>query len=168
MRILVTCANGFVGRALCGHLGTLGRVVVSAMRRAFGRADETVIGDIDGATDWTAFVFNSAIKVNGEGRAAAYRETDAAAPEDAYAMSKWKAEQGLQRIALQTGLEVVILRPPLVYAGVKANFLRLLRMVQRLCGSLQVNIKKTRRLLDWCSPLKLDQGLKKAAGEQFS
>ncbi len=183
MRILVTGANGFVGRALCGHLGTLGQVVVSAVRRASGLADEAVVGDIDGATDWTAalrgcdavvhlvarvhvmddtaqdplalyratnveatlnlarqaaaagvkrFVFISTIKVNGEGRDVAYRETDVAAPGDAYAMSKWEAEQGLQRIARETGLEVVILRPPLVYGpGVKANFLQLMRIVGR-------------------------------------
>ncbi len=183
MRILVTGANGFVGRALCGHLGTLGQVVVSAVRRASGLADEVVVGDIDDATDWTAalrgcdavvhlvarvhvmddtaqnslalyratnveatlnlarqaaaagvkrFVFISTIKVNGEGRDAAYRETDVAAPGDAYAMSKWEAEQGLQRIARETGLEIVILRPPLVYGpGVKANFLRLMRIVGR-------------------------------------
>lgn len=69
------------------------------------------------------FVFISTIKVNGEGRDAAYRETDVPAPEDAYAISKWEAEQGLQRIAQETGLEVVILRPPLVYGPeVKANF----------------------------------------------
>lgn len=78
------------------------------------------------------FVFISTIKVNGEGRDAPYRETDAAEPDDAYAISKWEAEQGLQQIAAETGLEVVILRPPLVYGpGVKANFLRLLRMVER-------------------------------------
>ena len=78
------------------------------------------------------FVFISTIKVNGEGRDAAYRETDVPAPEDAYAISKWEAEQGLQRIAQETGLEVVILRPPLVYGpGVKANFLRLMQTVER-------------------------------------
>jgi nucleoside-diphosphate-sugar epimerase len=44
------------------------------------------------------FVFISSIKVNGEGRDAAYRETDTPAPADAYAISKWEAEQGLQRI----------------------------------------------------------------------
>ena len=78
------------------------------------------------------FVFISTIKVNGEGRDAPYRETDAAAPEDAYAISKWEAEQALQQIAADTGLEVVILRPPLVYGpGVKANFMRLLRTVER-------------------------------------
>lgn len=78
------------------------------------------------------FVFISTIKVNGEGRDAAYRETDVPAPEDAYAISKWEAEQGLQRIAQETGLEVVILRPPLVYGPeVKANFLRLMKAIQR-------------------------------------
>ena len=78
------------------------------------------------------FVFISTIKVNGEGRDAAYRETDAPAPEDAYAVSKWEAEQGLRRIAQETGLEVVVLRPPLVYGpGVKANFRRLIDTVAR-------------------------------------
>jgi len=78
------------------------------------------------------FVFISTIKVNGEGRDAPYCESDMPAPEDAYAMSKWEAEQGLQRIAQETGLGIVILRPPLVYGpGVKANFLRLMQMLQK-------------------------------------
>ena len=78
------------------------------------------------------FVFISSIKVNGEGRDAPYRETDPPAPEDAYAVSKWEAEQGLWKIAQETGLEVVILRPPLVYGpGVQANFRRLLDTVAR-------------------------------------
>lgn len=74
------------------------------------------------------FVFLSSIKVNGEGGAVPYRETDAAAPQDPYAISKREAEQGLREIAAQSGMEVVILRPPLVYgAGVEANFLRLMQ-----------------------------------------
>lgn len=78
------------------------------------------------------FVYVSSIKVNGEGGDVPYRETDAAAPEDAYAISKWEAEQGLHRIAADTGLEVVILRPPLVYGpGVKANFLNMMRWLHR-------------------------------------
>lgn len=78
------------------------------------------------------FVFVSSIKVNGEGRDEPYRETDAPAPEDGYAISKWEAEQGLHEIARETGLEAVILRPPLVYgSGVKANFRRLLDTVAR-------------------------------------
>lgn len=79
------------------------------------------------------FVFVSSVKVNGEGRDAPYRETDPPAPEDDYAISKWEAEQGLLQIARETSLEVVILRPPLVYGpGVKANFRRLLDVVA--CG----------------------------------
>lgn len=78
------------------------------------------------------FVFVSTIKVNGEGHDAGYRETDVPAPGDAYAISKWEAEQGLRPIAAETGLEVVILRPPLVYGpGVKANFLRLIQTVRK-------------------------------------
>ncbi|HEY9098814.1 MAG TPA: SDR family oxidoreductase [Thiobacillus sp.] len=78
------------------------------------------------------FVFISTIKVNGEGRGTPYRETDAAAPKDAYAISKWEAEQGLRLISQETGMEVVILRPPLVYGpGVKANFLRLMQTVKK-------------------------------------
>ena len=78
------------------------------------------------------FVFISTIKVNGEGRDEPYIETDIVAPVDPYAISKWEAEQGLQQIARDTGLEVVILRPPLVYGpGVKANFLRLMRLIQQ-------------------------------------
>jgi len=77
-------------------------------------------------------VFVSSIKVNGEGRAAPYTEADPAAPRDAYACSKWEAEQGLWAIAATTGMEVAILRPPLVYGpGVGANFLRILRWVAR-------------------------------------
>ena len=78
------------------------------------------------------FVFVSTVKVNGEGREAPYTTLDLPHPRDAYAVSKWEAEQGLHEIAVQTGLEVVILRPPLIYGpGVKANFLRLLQAVDR-------------------------------------
>lgn len=80
------------------------------------------------------FVFASSVKVNGEATAAdhPYTERDAPAPQDAYAISKWEAEQGLRQIAASTGMEVVIIRPPLVYGpGVKANFAALMRAVQR-------------------------------------
>ena len=201
------------------------------------------------------FVFISSIKVNGEstqlGRP--FTTDDVPAPQDAYGVSKVEAEQGLHKIARQTGMEVVIIRPPLVYGpGVKANFAAMMswlqrrvplplgaihnqrslvaldnladlivtclthpaaanqtflvsdgedvsttellrrmgqalgrpaRLVplpasilklaaamvgkpdvaQRLCGSLQVDIEKTRRMLGWAPPLSLDEGLKKAA-----
>ncbi|MBA2350583.1 MAG: SDR family oxidoreductase [Burkholderiales bacterium] len=78
------------------------------------------------------FVFISTVKVHGEGGESCFRESDAPAPTDAYAISKWEAEQALLRIAAETALEVVILRPTLVYGpGVRGNFLSLLRAVER-------------------------------------
>lgn len=75
-------------------------------------------------------LFLSSLKVNGEGGDCAYGENDAPAPADAYAISKHEAEVLLQHISAATGMEIVILRPPLVYGpGVKANFLRLLQTV---------------------------------------
>jgi len=78
------------------------------------------------------FVYVSSIKVNGEGRADPYTEADQPAPVDPYGISKFEAEQELQSIAGKTGLEVVIVRPPLVYGPeVKANFLQLIKLVDR-------------------------------------
>jgi len=82
----------------------------------------------------TRFVFISSVKVNGEstepGRA--FTEADEPDPQDAYGLSKHEAEQGLRQLAADTGMEVVIIRPPLVYGpGVKANFAALMRAVQR-------------------------------------
>lgn len=71
------------------------------------------------------FVFVSSIKVNGEATAAGrpFTGQDAPAPLDAYGISKWEAEQALRALAADTGMEVVIVRPVLVYGpGVKANF----------------------------------------------
>lgn len=86
------------------------------------------------ATGARRFVYVSSIKVNGEqtmhGRA--YRHDDKPAPQDPYGISKHEAEVGLRAIAVATGLEVVIVRPPLVYGpGVKANFAALMHIVQR-------------------------------------
>lgn len=80
------------------------------------------------------FVFLSSVKVNGEatlpGRA--FDAGDVPAPQDAYGLSKHEAEVGLRKIASQTGLEVVIIRPPLVYGpGVRANFAALMHAVAR-------------------------------------
>lgn len=80
------------------------------------------------------FIFISSIKVNGEVTQAGkpFTADDIANPQDPYAVSKLEAEQGLLKIAQETGMEVVIIRPPLVYgAGVKANFLSMLRAVKR-------------------------------------
>jgi nucleoside-diphosphate-sugar epimerase len=79
------------------------------------------------------FVFLSSVKVNGECTIDSHFFTsdDIPAPEDAYGLSKWEAEQGLWEIASQTGMEVVVVRPPLVYGlGVKGNFARLLNIVR--------------------------------------
>lgn len=78
------------------------------------------------------FVFVSTIKVNGEGRDTPYTESDLASPQNPYAISKWEAEQGLRDIAARTGMEMVILRPPLVYGpGVRGNFLRLMHLIDK-------------------------------------
>jgi UDP-glucose 4-epimerase len=79
------------------------------------------------------FVFVSSIKVHGERSASApFVATDRPAPLDDYGRSKLVAEVGLARIAADTGLEVVVVRPPLVYgAGVGGNFRRLLEWVNR-------------------------------------
>ena len=201
------------------------------------------------------FVFVSSIGVNGVQSAPgkAFSEADQPNPHNAYALSKWEAEQGLLRVADETGMEVVIIRPPLVYGcGAPGNFGSLMRalqrgwplplgaihnqrslvaldnlvdlvvtclthpaaanqtflvsdgedvsttellrrmgaamgrparlipvparclklaaamvgkpdVAQRLCGSLQVDIEKTRTLLGWRPPVSLDEGLKRAA-----
>lgn len=91
------------------------------------------------------FVYASSIKVNGEstssfanhganrsGEKNVFTESCNPNPQDPYAISKWQAEQALQRIAQETGMETVIIRPPLVYGpGVKGNFASLLNAVEK-------------------------------------
>ena len=202
------------------------------------------------------FVFLSSVKVNGGLTEAgqSFTADDAPAPEDFYGVSKYEAEQLLRQIAAETGMEVVIIRPPLVYGpGVKANFESLMRVLalgvplplaavtenrrslvaldnlvdlivtclnhpaaanqtflvsdgedlstaqllkrmgaamgrparlfylpptllklgvsmlnrpgiyERLCGSLQLDIAKTRQLLEWTPLVSVDEGLRRAA-----
>lgn len=201
------------------------------------------------------FVFLSSIKVNGEASLPGqpFTPDDRPNPEDGYAISKYEAEQGLQELASRSDMDVVIIRPPLVYGpGVKANFrsmmnwlatgiplpfgalhnrrslvgvdnlvdlirvclthpaaanqvflvsdgedvstaellrrtavamgkkARLLplpgsllewvahvlgkgKLAQRLCGSLQVDISKTKERLNWTPPVGVDEGLRRAA-----
>jgi nucleoside-diphosphate-sugar epimerase len=77
------------------------------------------------------FVLLSSVKVHGEDSGSGvYGEDDALTPEDSYGRSKLEAERALTETAARTGMELVLIRPPLVYGpGVKANFLRLLSWV---------------------------------------
>lgn len=185
MKSLVTGANGFIGRAVCGEMIKKGWRVKGAIRERgkTGQLPEGVfpvrIGQIGSQTQWKValedidtivhlaamvhttdsdplmfeevntkgtinlmrsaasagvrrFVFISTVKVNGEGKESAYREIDKVQPQDAYAESKWKAEVALNNYVSQTEMEIVVLRPPLVYGpDVKANFFRLLQAVDR-------------------------------------
>lgn len=184
--LLISGANGFVGRAICEFLAGHGRTflpVVRSGRESIGGAFPYVVGDIGSHTDWSSaldgaevfvhlasrvhvmndsgsdidglyqetntfgtlhlaqqaadagvkrFVFVSSVKVNGEERDEAYSEDDQPAPIGPYATSKRDAELGLWEIADRSGMEVVVIRPPLVYGpGVKANFLSMMRWLHR-------------------------------------
>lgn len=82
------------------------------------------------------FIYLSSIKVNGEHtqpeHAFAADNTPSPIALDPYAQSKQEAEQALRQLALKTGMEVIIIRPPLVYGpGVKANFLSMMRWLHK-------------------------------------
>lgn len=186
--VLVTGANGFIGRALCSRMLTDGWQVkgtvrsIEQMKKLPAIVDYIQIESIDSETDWATaleqvdtvvhlaarahvmnethksplsefrrintegtkhlaqmaaeagikrFVFLSSVKVNGEGSEMPYTEKDEPSPIDPYGISKWEAEQALRKISSDTGLEIAVIRPPLVYGpGVKANFLRLLQLVE--------------------------------------
>ena len=80
------------------------------------------------------FIFISSIKVNGEMTEAGqtFKANDSHIPNDPYGLSKYEAEKGLLTIAEETGMEVVIIRPPLIYGpGVKANFSAMMKWINR-------------------------------------
>lgn len=202
------------------------------------------------------FIFISSIKVNGESTLLGkpFKADDHPNPQDPYGVSKYEAEEALKRLGRDTGMEVVIIRPPLVYGpGVKANFLSMLSwlnkgvslplgsirnqrslvaienlvslivtcidhpsaanqtflasdgedlsttqllrrlskalgkparllplpewllklvasavgkqaVAQRICGSLQVDIRKNRELLGWTPPINMDKAMRQTAG----
>lgn len=309
-RVLVTGANGFVGRALCVQLARRGFAVRGAVRKlssAAGFAGAVVqMADISEDADRSSafdgidavvhlaarvhrmrdnvpdplaafravntqgtlrlaraaaaqgvkrFVYLSSVNVNGifTQPGQVFTADDPPAPVEAYGVSKHEAEQALRQLAAETGLELVVIRPALVYGpGVKANFLAMMRWLhrgvplplgaidnqrsllaldnlldliatclhhpnarnqtflasdgedlsttallrraaaalgrparlipvpvpvfraaarlvgkadfaERICGSLQVDIGKTRALLGWAPPVNVDEGLKQAA-----
>lgn len=311
VRLLLTGASGFVGRALRQSLLSNTDCILSCAYRSFPAdvvptSQDVAVGSIGESTDWSnllagvdvvvhaaaiahaqggrfkevlpcldrvnaaatlvlarqaakagvkRLVFLSTIKVHGEQTLLnqSFTADNEAAPTDPYAISKWKAEQGLLEVSRETGLEVVIIRSALIYGvGVKANFLNMIRWLhkgiplpfgavhnrrslvaldnlidlivtcidhpaaanqtflvsdgedlstsellrrmgaalgkpvrllpvpswmlevgaamlgkkalsQRLCGSLQVDIEKTRNLLNWTPPVSVDEALRKTA-----
>jgi nucleoside-diphosphate-sugar epimerase len=116
------------------------RVNVEATRRLAAQA---------AAAGARRLVFASSVKVNGEespGRP--FTEADDPRPQDAYGLSKREAEQALRALERETGLEVVVLRPPLVYGpGVKGNFLRLLQLVARGVPLPLASVRNRRSLI---------------------
>ena len=182
-KVLITGANGFVGKRTCEIFSDRAIAHAAAVRRKTSDG-QVEVGTIDGGTDWTLalsgcdavihlaarvhvmadeattalekfrktnvdgtlnlarqaarsgvrrFVFVSSVKVNGEETAGKpFVETDVPGPCDPYGISKYEAELRLLELAAETGLEVAIVRPPLVYGpGVKANFESMLRWVYR-------------------------------------
>lgn len=78
------------------------------------------------------FVYVSSIKANGEEADKPYTEFDKPNPHDFYGISKWEAEQAVYQVSAETGLQVVIVRPPLVYgAGVKGNFAQMIKIISK-------------------------------------
>lgn len=93
-------------------------------------------------------VFLSSVKVHGEETGIPYTEQLSPAPQDPYGVSKLEAEKVLHNIGAETGLEVVIIRPPLIYGpGVKANFLNLLKIVDKGLPLPLASITNARSLL---------------------
>jgi len=91
------------------------------------------LAEIAAAAGAKKIVYMSSIKVNGEATTvAAFTSEDRPAPEDAYGRSKLLAERALHEVAAQTGLQAVVVRPPLVFGPrVGGNFARMLRWVAK-------------------------------------
>lgn len=188
-KILVTGANGFVGKVTCAELSARGFHVTAAVRDATVndvgsqslKIDTISVGNIDGRTNWATaladcssvihlaarahilkdsaadpmtafrqtnvsgsvqlarsavfagvkrFVYVSSVGVNGNTNTRPFTERDMPLPFEAYAESKLEAEQALIQETMNTGMELVIVRPPLVYGPeCPGNFLRLLKLL---------------------------------------
>lgn len=188
--VLITGANGFVGRNLCALLVKNGFAVRGCFRNVQRASSMPAVsdivesGEIDATTDWLGaldgidavvhlaarvhimndasidplaafretnvkgtrrlaeqaarsgvkrFIYLSSTKVCGEEtHEAPFTSRSTPAPEDPYAVSKLEAENFLKDLAARTAMQIVIIRPPLVYGpGVGANFLRLIRLTEK-------------------------------------
>jgi len=122
------------------------------MRKAFWRANCEEPCKVAGQAARKGvrrFVFVSSVKVQGERTGEqVFTEQDTPEPQGAYAESKWAGEQGLRALAAETGMEVVIVRPPLVYGpGVKANFALMMRWLQTGVPLPLASIRNRRSLI---------------------
>ena len=118
------------------------------------------------------FVFLSSARVHGEtSLGPGCRESDPPAPVDPYAASKWRGERELAAVAAATGLELVVLRPPIVVgAGVKGNLLRMLRALARGTPLPFASIANIRSLLgvrNLCEAVRLTLAVPDAAGKTY-
>lgn len=181
MKVLITGANGFVGRGLvsvlrseCHQLVCCSRVAVSdhefvispplsadadwsqlltgvdvvvhlaGKAHNLGEPREVAVqgfkqANVDGtvrlaeqaiSSNVKRFIFISSIGVNGSSTEGAFDESSPAAPHADYAESKWAAERKLEDLNRGSSMELVIIRPPLVYAAqAPGNFKRLLKIV---------------------------------------
>lgn len=104
-----------------------------ALYRAANTLPTLRLAEAAAATGVRRLVFISSVRVHGSRTAGApFDEASPLAAEDPYGRSKAEAERGLAEIARASSLEVVVLRPPLVYGpGVRGNFARLARLVAR-------------------------------------
>jgi UDP-glucose 4-epimerase len=119
------------------------------------------------------FVYVSTVKVNGEctHKGGRFSEADPPNPFDAYAISKYEAESLLREIEVETGMEVVIVRPPIVYGPcVKGNFLSMLRCISRRVPLPLASVQNVRSLVgldNLCDLLMRCVEHPRAAGETF-
>lgn len=95
------------------------------------------------------FIFLSSIGVNGSCTLEqAFDETSLPAPQAMYAVSKWEAEQGLESLCANKSMDLVIIRPPLVYgANAPGNFKRLLKLVSSGMPLPLAGLKNTRTMV---------------------